>query len=70
LRTLMVASMNPATDRTRHRHCASAVMAMPLANACGGAQIWHPCESAQTPEITFRALLTQDGTQQLEMVRT
>jgi hypothetical protein len=22
------------------------------------------------PEITFRALLTQDGTQQLEMVRT
>jgi hypothetical protein len=30
---------------------------------------WHPFESAKTPEIAFRALLTEDGARQLELVR-
>ena len=61
--------MNRATDRIRHSLIAYAVMAMFLAVACGGAQTWYPFESAKTPEITFRALLTQKGAQQLELVR-
>jgi hypothetical protein len=30
---------------------------------------WHPFETAKIGEITFRALLTQDGAGQLELAR-
>jgi hypothetical protein len=30
---------------------------------------WHPFESAKICEITFRALLTQDGARHVELVR-
>ena len=59
--------MNRATDRIRHSHVAVAVMARFLAVACGGAQTWHPFETAKTPEIAFRALLT-GGASEMELV--
>jgi hypothetical protein len=55
--------MDRATYRTRHGHIACAVMAMFLAVACGGAHTSHPCETAKTREITFRALLTGGGSE-------
>jgi len=31
--------------------------------------LWHPSETAKICDIAFRALLTQDGARQLELVR-
>jgi hypothetical protein len=47
----MVACMNPATDRTRHRHWVGAVLTILLANTCGGVQAYRP------PRIRRSALI-------------
>jgi hypothetical protein len=41
----------------------------PMSRNGGGAQTWHPFETAKIPEIMFRTLLTESGPGQLVLAR-
>jgi hypothetical protein len=66
----LAASLLDQLASARHsRSCVRRCVSRGLTLYTGMSISWHPCETAKICEIAFRALLTQDGTQQLEMVR-